>query len=165
MNDTHSNAIIDQINFEPILAKLCSPERGLRWDKEKAIKAVADYKRWLLLHILYPNETFAPSEELDHVWHCHILDTRKYLSDCSIMFGKGVFLHHNPYAGWESEEAETKHQKVFRRTKELFEDCFGVNLSGKKALCCSGYCDADIDNLIKSEKNGTSIWRPGFKTT
>lgn len=162
MNTKHSNSAIDKINFEPILAKLCSPERGLNWSKEKAIKSVQEYKRWLLLHILFPNETFAPSENLDIVWHCHILDTRKYVSDCSLMFGKGVFLHHNPYAGWESPEAEAKHQNVFQRTKELFKKYFGEEMTGKKALCCSGYCDADIDNLIANEEGGKSIWRPDF---
>ena len=141
-----------KLDLEPIIAKLCHPTRGLGWKLERAVFASEQYRRWLWLNARYEAEHLSPSQDVDHVWHMHILDTRKYAEDCEAMFGD-QFLHHNPYAGWESENAEAEHQVNYRRTKDLFTKHFGVELLGATGLCDSGYCDKDIGE-------GRNFWRP-----
>lgn len=129
------------IDLEPILVKLCHPSRGLGWDRGKAERAVNMYRRWLYLHQIFPEESFSPSQEIDQVWHAHLLDNRKYEEDCQIMFGRT--LYHNPYAGMMGPEDEMAQRNRFAHTKRRFAECFpepNTALQGE-ALCDSNYCD------------------------
>lgn len=42
-----------------------------------------------------------PNGDIDRFWHEHILDTRRYVADCTELFGG--FLHHYPYFGMRGE--------------------------------------------------------------
>jgi hypothetical protein len=143
-----SITVLDNLELDCILFKLCHKERGLGWQLQRAESAITEYKRWLWLHIQYPNENFSPSGDIDNVWHMHILDTRKYAADCQMLFGK--ILHHNPYAGMENDISKAQHNQLFEQTKSLYLRHFGEKLDGS-ALCDSGYCDD-----ITEEK----MWRP-----
>lgn len=147
-----SNSAAATFDLNPILAKLCHPVKGLGWDRQRAENAIAQYRRWLWLLSSYPCERLVPSRDIDQVWHCHILDTKKYREDCKSLFA-GEFLHHNPYAGWESYEAEAEHQKGFENTRKRFLEVFGEECSAGDALCAGGYCDDIRDN--------DAMWRPG----
>lgn len=144
-----------RVDLEPILAKLCHPVRGLGWDLQRAKLSIEQYRRWLWLNAVYDDVNLSPSKDVDQVWHMHILDTRKYADDCARLFG-GRFLHHNPYAGWESEESELEHQANYRRTKRLFTEHFGMEFIGDEGLCMTGYCDPDVTSAARK------IWRPGI---
>lgn len=64
------------------------------WSESIFEQAVVDYKRFLELKHLYPNEHVAPTKLIDDIWHMHILDTKKYHFDCDRIFG--TYLHHTP---------------------------------------------------------------------
>ena len=66
--------------------------------------AVKQYKRFLNLKIKYPNLNLVPTDDIDMIWHAHILDTEQYAKDCANLFG--TFLHHNPFS--ESMEMKLK---------------------------------------------------------
>lgn len=66
------------------------------WTTQEAQTAEDDYRRFLYLLMKYPGQTFVPwTQELDLLWHEHILDTRRYATDCQRLFGR--FIHHDPH--------------------------------------------------------------------
>lgn len=143
MNHTehYKSSPVQSIDFEPILVKLCHPTRGSNWSMERAEKSIELYKQWLYLHIVFPGENFSPSQEIDYVWHAHILDNRKYEQDCQVMFGQT--LYHNPYAGMLGAEDEAAQQLRFNSTQARMSECFPESASAisGRPLCDSGYCD------------------------
>ena len=69
------------------------------WTKDRLAELERDYRRWLVLKILYPDARAIPpvgrpSWAVDRVWHAHITDTHKYQADCQTVFGE--YLHHDP---------------------------------------------------------------------
>jgi hypothetical protein len=69
-----------------------------------------------------PDVLLVPSEDIDEVWHAHVLNTARYQDDCETIFGR--FQHHFPTVG-ESEEVQAEHKKGRDETLKLFEDAFG----------------------------------------
>jgi hypothetical protein len=59
--------------------------------------AELEYRRFLSLKKCYPNQLLMPSGEAWQLWQAHILDTRRYRSDCERLFGR--FIDHFPYLG------------------------------------------------------------------
>jgi hypothetical protein len=136
----HSSPAAD-IDLEPIMVKLCHTTRGHGWDMERAEAGIALYRRWLWLHLAFPEMNFSPSDEIDKVWHAHQLDNEKYARDCQEMFGR--MLYHNPYAGMLGPDDEAAQAARFAETKRLFAHHFPDMIAqfGEEALCDSGYCD------------------------
>jgi hypothetical protein len=130
-------AVVGQIDFSPINAKL-QYEKPSFWDDETIVEAEANYRRFLALHLLHPLETLVPNKMLDEYWHQHILDTRKYATDCETIFG--TFLHHDPYFGIEGEEDRQQNLEAFAVTQQLWEEAFGVPLLGVSNPCSSTDC-------------------------
>lgn len=125
--------IIDRIDFSKINDKL---ETYYNWDKKKVLIINDLYKKFLALHVSYPNVTIAPSEILDEYWHMHILDTIAYHKDCETIFGR--YLHHYPYFGLEGDS--DKLDDAFGVTKRLFAIHFNTNLVGDKHPCKPKKC-------------------------
>lgn len=61
--------------------------------------AMADleYRRFLSLKKCYPNQLLMPSGAAWQLWQAHVLDTRRYRSDCERLFGR--FIDHFPLLG------------------------------------------------------------------
>ena len=117
------NSIMERVNnidFTPHGYKL-EIEHG--WTEEKINHAIKLYKQWLVLQVFYEGLSFAPSELIDEFWHVHILDTRKYMTDCNNI--KGEFIHHYPYFGITEQENETVLDSGFELTKKLYQKHFG----------------------------------------
>lgn len=119
---------VNSIDFTPLCFKL---EKEHGWHEEKINAALALYKQWLTLQVLYEDLSFAPSELIDEFWHVHILDTRKYMSDCNSI--KGEYIHHYPYFGITEQENEEVLEKGFDLTKKLFKTHFGHSDLGYQA--------------------------------
>lgn len=66
------------LDLEPIKFKLIK-ECG--WTLEKADKIEPLYKGFLLINALHPQETHVPTQDIDDMWHAHILDTQKYMNE------------------------------------------------------------------------------------
>jgi hypothetical protein len=113
---------IDELDLLPISSILQRPfPSGKNWSSSKAAFAITEYRRFLKLNCKYIESRIVPSQMVDEVWHCHILDTRKYEADCKNIFGH--FLHHYPYFGVLGDE-EVR-DAAFTVTSELYKIEFG----------------------------------------
>ncbi len=99
--DPIAAAVIDwrlqAIDWGPIAFQLTDSSVGLGWSCDRAANALAGYLQFLRAIALFPQSPLVPSQDVDQVWHCHLLDTQKYAADCQFLFGR--FINHNPYAG------------------------------------------------------------------
>ncbi len=116
-------AAIQALDLDPIKFKLMDPEEGQGWSREYVDQMAIEYKRFLTLSVKYPEETIAPSKDVDKFWHGHILDTMKYAEDCQNVFG--YFLHHFPYFGMRGEEDAANLAEAGNTTNRLYEKEFG----------------------------------------
>jgi hypothetical protein len=160
-------AAIEALNLDPIKLKLMDPEEGQGWSREYADRMELAYKRLLTLMATHPEETLAPSKDVDRFWHGHILDTLKYAEDCDKVFG--CFLHHFPYFGMRGAEDAANLAKAGETTRRLYQQEFGqdheasVSSKAENAAYCGAiraeaYCgaisakDVAYCGAIKAEK-------------
>ncbi|MCZ4279694.1 glycine-rich domain-containing protein-like [Kiloniella laminariae] len=101
-------------------------ELGLLWEEEDAKFAINQYRQYLYLIRKY-EANISPTLAIDAVWHNHILDTRKYVKDCQVIFGH--YLHHFPYFGSRSTEDRRQLEIAFGNTQKLFLEEFGVDIT------------------------------------
>ncbi|MGD1913849.1 MAG: glycine-rich domain-containing protein [Rivularia sp. (in: cyanobacteria)] len=116
---------LTQIDLEPIAYELIYSNDD-KWNIEKTNQAISRYLMFLLLIYLYPNGQLVPSQEIDRVWHHHIIDTMKYAEDCKMLFGR--FIHHFPYFGKRGKIDRGNLQTAFEQTQVLFEEHFGITM-------------------------------------
>lgn len=124
---------IAALDLTPIKFKATRQEDGYGWTPEYAERIALAYKRYLMLHAKYPDRMLAPDQEVDHFWHLHILDTRKYAADCEAIFG--YFLHHYPYFGLRGEDDAKALQAAFEMTQALSAQEFGDAAGGQATWC------------------------------
>lgn len=131
-------------------------QQDQEWDEEQLGQAIKDYQRYLYLLKRYPNRPLCPSDDIDQMWHQHILFTVKYAKDCQNIFG--YFQHHHPYFGLARADKATVARNV-RLTISLFEKEFGEAPSNYKILnhdlddvyqeICDGDCGSGAVDLSK----------------
>jgi hypothetical protein len=126
-------AAIGALDLEPIKFKLMDPEEGEGWSRPHVDQMELAYKRFLTLFVTHPEETLAPSKDVDKFWHGHILDTLKYAEDCEKVFG--YFLHHFPYFGMRGAEDAANQARAAEATRRLYSQEFGGSES-------AAYCGA-----------------------
>ena len=121
---------IFSMDMSMIFEKMTDPELagelGLVWEPEDADFAITQYRQYLYILRKYPEKNCSPSLAMDAVWHNHILDTRKYVLDCQIIFGE--YLHHYPYFGSRGENDRAELFKAFDNTKRVFKAEFNVDI-------------------------------------
>jgi len=91
-----------------------------------------EYRRFLTLKYFYPAVSLVPSQQVDAIWHAHILDTRAYREDCEKVFGR--FIDHYPYFGIYGEEDYAELQRSFEETIALYEKHFGPYPQGSDTM-------------------------------
>lgn len=121
------------LNLDPIKFKLMDKREGHGWSREEADRRELEYKRFLALVAMYPEETIVPDVEVDKFWHGHILDTMKYAEDCQNVFG--YFLHHFPYFGMRDDEDAAALSKAAAMTRSLYQKEFGEARAIASAYC------------------------------
>ena len=129
---------VSKLDFDKIKLKLCDVKEGQGWTLEYADVVELQYRKFLTLLILYPNEVFTPIGDVDEFWHQHILDTRAYASDCFSVFGH--FMHHNPYLGIGGSNDVNELAEAVNATRIRWEEAFGENLSTGLASDCVKFC-------------------------
>lgn len=82
------------LDLSPIAVYLMNPQNGYGWTRQQVFHAIRRYKTFLFVSYLYPEIPLVPTPDIDCVWHCHILHTRKYRQDCEMLFG--YFIDHEP---------------------------------------------------------------------
>src|SRR6267142_2382632 len=138
-------AAIQALDLDPIKFKLMDAEEGQGWSREYVDQMAIEYKRFLTLSVKYPDETIAPSKDVDKFWHGHILDTMKYAEDCQNVFG--YFLHHFPYFGMRGEEDAANLAEAGRTANRLYEKEFGDAVASRAAYCSvakPAYCSVAV---------------------
>lgn len=116
-------APIAALDLHPISTRLMHSEAGKGWSLEKTRSVEQEYRRFLYLMKMFPNEPTAPVVDVDTFWHYHILDTGKYAADCEQAFG--YFLHHNPYIGLRGDGDEEVLRRYGERMRVLYVDTYG----------------------------------------
>lgn len=92
------------------------------WSIEKAVRAVQEYKRFICL-IALTDTPLTPSDEVDQVWHLHLLYTRSYWHDlCRDILG--FELHHGPTKGGSAERV--RYDDQYRKTLARYREVFGA---------------------------------------
>jgi hypothetical protein len=90
------------------------------WERARADRVVAEYRRFLYLLTL-SEATLTPSVEVDEAWHLHLAYTRSYWDGLCRAIGRP--LHHDPTEGGEKEAA--RFLEAYERTLELYARTFG----------------------------------------
>lgn len=129
MTSAHFLDKLNSLDFSHVAQKLMSNEHGVGWDLQQTITAIRRYKMFLYVHSLFPKNELVPTQEIDIVWHAHILcDTAKYMDDCLYLYG--YILHHqanNPLI----EENTQLEENAFAVTQSLFQEVFGTDVMEK----------------------------------
>jgi hypothetical protein len=145
MFHTTDFAPIAALDFSAIKAKLMH-KAGEGWSLERADAVEREYRRFLLLMKVFPNEQTAPLVDVDTFWHYHILDTMKYAVDSEQVFG--YFLHHYPYVGMGGEDDEQVRIASGERMRELYEATFAeaypVLRADRTDIQASAYCTSAV---------------------
>lgn len=137
--DDHFKAIME-LDLTPIKIKLMHAASGEAWSADKANAVEKEYRRFLCLMKMFPEEDTAPLVDVDTFWHYHILDTMKYARDCDRVFG--YFLHHYPYVGLRGEDDAQFRLDSGERMRALYEATFGEDypVSIGEDLPAAAYC-------------------------
>lgn len=103
----------------PFSARLA---RDMCWSESFTAGAIQEYRCFAYLCCI--SETpLTPSEEVDEVWHLHLVYTRAYWEDfCPNVLGKT--LHHGPTKGGGDER--TKFRSAYENTLWLYEQEFEI---------------------------------------
>lgn len=91
------------------------------WSLERATRAIDEYRRFLYL-AASAGHPVSPPDEVDQVWHLHLMYTRSYwehLCDQTL----GMALHHEPTRGGSDETA--KFADWYARTLDSYAAAFG----------------------------------------
>jgi hypothetical protein len=92
------------------------------WSPDRVAAAVRRYRGFLYLTLARVVRDICPTEEVDEVWHQHILNTKQYAADCERLGGE--FIHHFPSSGADPAESETL-ADLFFSTWVAYETEFG----------------------------------------
>ena len=86
------------------------------WTIEYSIRVILEYKKFIFLLTIttYP---LTPSDQVDQVWHLHLVYTQSYWEDfCENILKRKI--HHGPTKGGETEK--DKYTNWYEKTKELY---------------------------------------------
>ncbi|MGH8601356.1 MAG: glycine-rich domain-containing protein [Gammaproteobacteria bacterium] len=121
---------IDSIDFSEIERKLhgYDPLLCRRWSRDETEIGIQYYKNFLYLNKKYQDKfpVIPPMLEVDEIWHHHILDTRKYMTDCQNIFG--YYFHHYPYFGARGNSDKNNLDASFAVAQLLHEHEFGCEM-------------------------------------
>lgn len=118
-----------KLDFSMIKMKLTKADPNIArvWTNEGVDDAIDQYIKFMyILHKYSSTHKTVPSLEVDEIWHHHILDTRKYRSDCEACYGK--FMDHFPYFGMRGADDFNDLNNSFLLTQELYFNEFGENM-------------------------------------
>lgn len=90
------------------------------WTIEFSIRAILEYKKFIFL-LTISNHPLTPSDQVDQVWHLHLLYTQSYWEDfCENLLNRKI--HHGPTKGGAKENE--KFTNWYEKTKNLYLETF-----------------------------------------
>lgn len=94
------------------------------WTKEYALRTILEYKKFMFL-ICQSSHPLTPSDQVDQVWHLHMIYTQSYWIDfCEQTMGHSV--HHGPTKGGNSEK--DKYHDWYEETKKFYQQIFNMQV-------------------------------------
>lgn len=112
------NFEIDDINSSLTFSDRLARENN--WSLEYSLRAVLEYKKFIFL-ITISKTAQTPSDQVDQVWHLHLLYTQSYWVDlCKNTIQKEI--HHGPTKG---AEQKTHFKDLYLETLALYKAMFG----------------------------------------
>ena len=126
-------AFNENLDLSPIKYKLMKDKD---WTLERANEVEPQYKAFLFLIGCKVRSEFVPTFDIDEMWHTHILDTRKYMTDCALHFG--AYIHHYPYLGMKDADDRSRAESLFAATCATIADAFNINIHDLDATSCGG---------------------------
>ena len=127
---------VKNIDLERIEWKVRNNQYKPEMNNDEISSAINQYRRYLTLKIRYPNVNLVPTDDIDLIWHTHILDTENYATDCKKLFGR--YLHHKPYFGDHGDETQDEMGEFFDQTSDLWNKEFGEKLNTPEIFRCAG---------------------------
>ncbi|MCC5944888.1 MAG: hypothetical protein JJT94_08125 [Bernardetiaceae bacterium] len=86
------------------------------WNHDYALRCFTEYKKFMFLICISP-QPLTPSDEIDQVWHLHLLYTRSYWEDfCQKTLNQNI--HHGPTKGGKKEGE--KFMNYYEFTKKIY---------------------------------------------
>jgi hypothetical protein len=119
------NSLIDLSN---VRTKLADPEEGKGYGQQRLDLMETEYRKFLAMHLAYPEAEVVPCKIVDEMWHQHILDTIAYRTDCDAVFG--CFLDHFPYFGTRGEGDAQALDDAYADTLGRYQRDFGAPPAG-----------------------------------
>ena len=111
-----------RLDLTNVRMKLADPDEGKGYSQQHLDLMEGEYRRFLALHMMYPDADIVPCQLVDEIWHAHILDTAAYRADCDAIFGR--FLDHFPYFGMRGEQDAQDLEDAYVETLRRYEDAF-----------------------------------------
>ena len=109
---------IDDLDSDFTFTDRLARENG--WTMEYAVRVVEEYKKFIFL-ICIANHPLTPSDQVDQVWHLHLIYTHSYWTDlCKNTIQRVI--HHGPTKGGGKEKA--KYNNLYEETKRLYQRTF-----------------------------------------
>jgi hypothetical protein len=94
------------------------------WTLEYSIRTIMEYKKFIFL-LTITNHPLTPSDQVDQVWHLHLLYTQSYWEDfCKNTINKKI--HHGPTKGGANEKE--KYNNWYNKTKTLYTKTFNTEI-------------------------------------
>jgi hypothetical protein len=92
------------------------------WSKSFSLRAIEEYKKFMFL-VAITDTPLTPSDEVDQVWHLHLLYTRSYWKEfCTIILKKEI--HHGPTKGGAVQRDQFT--DWYNETLQHYRDKFGL---------------------------------------
>jgi hypothetical protein len=111
------------LSLDQVKAKLADPEEGKGCSSQQLEQMEEEYRKFLALHLAFPDADIVPCKLVDEIWHQHILDTKAYRADCQRIFGR--FLDHYPYFGMRGPEDAQALIDAYEDTLIRYREAFG----------------------------------------
>jgi|SRR5919202_361177 hypothetical protein len=146
---------LKSLDLSPIAAYLMNPKNGYGWTRQRVFRAIRHYKTFLLVSYLYPEISLVPTQDIDCLWHCHILHTRKYRQDCEMLFG--YFIDHEPNSEPWGEANQQTLDDAFVQTQallSLFKEGLEESDLGEAKLPQNMY----VTKYQPQEENNSNNW-------
>lgn len=106
------------ISIDLLKAYERSDAKPAGWNTNDAERALLRYEKFLLLAAKYKHLPHAPTQDIDVMWHLHMLQPVAYYQDCMALFGE-IFDHDGGFGKGVGES--TVLQQVFANTSTLWE--------------------------------------------
>jgi uncharacterized protein (TIGR04222 family) len=95
--------------------------RANGWSRPFALRAIGEYRKFVFLALVADHQV-TPSDQVDQVWHLHLLFSEDYWNDfCPRVLGRP--LHHQPTRGGKAERDRFHEQ--YRATIRSYRQSFG----------------------------------------